>query len=65
MLAEVRLTITKKDATLHLVKNDGTLSDLEVWQFDNQIGPSEAMTFAKMFFDEAYDAMNSMAHGNE
>lgn len=64
MLAEVRLTITKKDATLVLVKSDGTASDEEIWQFERHIGSSEAMTFAKVFFDEAYDAMNSLAHGD-
>lgn len=65
MLAEVRLTISKNEAHLVLVKQDGTQSDEERWRFLANIGPSEAMTFAKAFFDDVYDGMNNLAHGDD
>jgi hypothetical protein len=65
MLAEVRLTITAQGATLTLTKSDGSTSDEEAWRLERKVGASEAMEFAKAFFDDAYDAMNFLAHGND
>jgi hypothetical protein len=65
MLAEVRLTITAQGVTLALTKSEGVASDEESWLLERKIGASEAMEFAKAFFDDAYDAMNFLAHGND
>lgn len=63
MLAQVTLTITPEAARLTLVKGDKRLDD-EVWTFDRKIGGTEAAEAAKAVFDDAYDALNWMVHGD-
>lgn len=64
MLAQVTLTITPEAARLTLVKGDKCLED-ERWKFDRKIGSTEATEAAKAIFDDAYDALNWMVHGDE
>lgn len=63
MLAQVTLTITPEAARLTLVRGDKRLDD-EVWTFDRKIGGTEAAEAAKAVFDDAYDALNWMVHGD-
>lgn len=63
MLAEVRLVITPTAARLTIVKGEKTLDD-EVWTFDRKVGGTEAAEAAKAVFDDAYDALNWMVHGD-
>jgi len=62
MLAQVTLTITPHAARLTLTKGDKHLDD-EVWTFDRKVGSTEAAEAAKAVFDDAYDALNWMVHG--
>lgn len=63
MLAQVTLTITPQAARLTLTKGDKHLDD-EVWTFERKVGSTEAAEAAKAVFDDAYDAMNWMVHGD-
>jgi hypothetical protein len=62
MLAEVRLVVTHKEARLTLVKGDD-VSDDEVWKFDKPLGRSQAFDLANCFFQDGFDLMQFMAHG--
>lgn len=64
MLAEVRLVIAQKEARLTISKKGGVV-DEEVWPLTRQVGASEAAEFARAVFDDAYDAMNFLAHGHD
>jgi hypothetical protein len=64
MLAKVELVIAPKEARLTLFKGEVVIED-EVWSFGRQIGRSEAAEFARAIFDDAYDAMNFMVHGDD
>lgn len=63
MLAEVRMVITPKEARLTIRRGDDIVDD-EVWSFDRPLGRSEAMELARAVFDDAYDAVNWMVHGD-
>ena len=63
MLAEVKLVITPQAARLTICRGDDVV-DEETWSFEAKIGRSEAMEVAKAVFDDAYDAMNWMVHGD-
>lgn len=63
MLAEVRVVITPKEARVVLKHGDQTVED-EVWKFDRKIGGSEAREFAKVAFDDVFDLMQFVAHGD-
>jgi hypothetical protein len=64
MLAKVELVIAPKEARLTLFKGEVVIED-EVWSFGRQIGRSEAAEFARAVFDDAYDGMNFMVHGDD
>jgi hypothetical protein len=64
MLAKVELVIAPKEARLTLFKGEVVVED-EVWSFGRQIGRSEAAEFARAIFDDAYDGMNFMVHGDD
>ena len=64
MLARVELVIAPKEARLTIRKGDDVVED-EVWKFGRQIGKTEAAEFARAVFDDAYDAMNFMVHGDD
>jgi hypothetical protein len=64
MLAKVELVIAPKEARLTLFKGEVIIED-EVWSFGRQIGRSEAAEFARAVFDDAYDGMNFMVHGDD
>lgn len=64
MLAKVELIIAPKEARLVITKGDHVVED-EVWKFGRQIGKSEAAEFARAVFDDAYDGMNYMVHGDD
>lgn len=64
MLARVELVIAPREARLTLLKGDEVVED-EVWSFGRQIGKSEAAEFARAVFDDAYDGMNYMVHGDD
>ena len=64
MLAKVELVIAPKEARLTLFKGEVVVED-EVWSFGRQIGRSEAAEFARAVFDDAYDGMNFMVHGDD
>jgi hypothetical protein len=64
MLAKVELVIAPKEARLTLFKGEVVIED-EVWSFGRQIGRSEAAEFARAIFDDAYDGMNFMVHGDD
>lgn len=63
MLAQVTLTITPEAERLTLVRGDKRLDD-EIWTFDRKVGGTEAAEAAKAVFDDAYDALNWMVHGD-
>lgn len=63
MLAEVKLTITPQAARLTVTKGEKVVDD-EVWTFDRKVGSTEAIEAAKAVFDDAYDALNWMVHGD-
>jgi hypothetical protein len=63
MLAEVRLVITTKEARVTIRHGDQIIED-EVWKFDRKIGGSEAREFAKVAFDDVFDLMQYVAHGD-
>jgi len=64
MLARVELVISPLEAKLTIWRGDDVLED-ETWSFGRQVGRSEAREFAKAVFDEAYDALNYMVHGDD
>jgi len=64
MLAKVELVIAPKEARLTLYKGEVVVED-EVWSFGRQIGRSEAAEFARAIFDDGYDGMNYMVHGDD
>lgn len=64
MLARVELIIAPEEARLTIRKGDDIVED-EVWKFGRKIGRSEAAEFARAVFDDAYDGMNFMVHGDE
>jgi hypothetical protein len=64
MLSEVRLVIAPKEARLTIVRGDKIVED-EIWSFGRSIGRSEAAEFARAIFDDAYDGMNLMVHGDD
>jgi hypothetical protein len=64
MLAEVRLIILPREAKLTISRGD-EIVDEELWTFDRQIGRSEAQEFARAVFDDAYDGVNYMVHGED
>ena len=64
MLAEVRLVIAPQEARLTIRRGDEIVDD-EVWSFGRKVGRSEAQEFARAVFDDAYDAMNYMVHGDD
>lgn len=64
MLARVELVIAPKEARLTIRKGDDVVED-EVWKFGRQIGKTEAAEFARAVFDDAYDGMNFMVHGDD
>jgi len=64
MLAEVRLVIAPTEARLTISKGDEIVDD-EIWTFGRKIGRSEAREFARAVFDDAYDGVNFMVHGDE
>lgn len=63
MLAEVRVVITPKEARVTLRHGDQVVED-EVWKLDRKIGGSEAREFAKVAFDDVFDLMQFVAHGD-
>lgn len=63
MLAEVRMVITPKEARLTIRRGDDVVDD-EVWTFDRKLGRAEAMELARAVFDDAYDGVNWMVHGD-
>lgn len=63
MLAEVRLVIAPKEARLTLRRGDDIIED-EIWTFGRQIGRAEAAELARAIFDDSYDALNWMVHGD-
>jgi hypothetical protein len=64
MLARVELIIAPKEARLTIRRDDDVVED-EVWTFGRSIGRSAAMEFARAVFDDAYDGMNYMVHGDD
>lgn len=64
MLAKVELVIAPREARLTLFRGDEIVED-EVWSFGRQIGKTEAAEFARAVFDDAYDGMNFMVHGDD
>ena len=64
MLADVRLVIAPREARLTIRQGDDIVDD-ETWTFPRQIGRSEAMEFARAVFDDAYDGINYMVHGDD
>lgn len=64
MLAEVRLVLTPKEARLTIRRGDDIIDD-ELWTFGRNVGSSEAQEFARAVFDDAYDVVNIMVHGDE
>lgn len=62
MLAEVRLIIAPKEARLILKRGDDVVED-EVWTFDEKLTKKEAARLAAPAFHDAYDLMQSAAHG--
>jgi hypothetical protein len=63
MLAKVELVIAPKEARLTIRKGDEIVED-EIWSFGRKIGKSEAAEFARAVFDDAYDGINYMVHGD-
>jgi hypothetical protein len=63
MLAKVELVIAPKEARLTIRKGDEIVED-EIWSFGRKIGRSEAAEFARAVFDDAYDGINFMVHGD-
>jgi len=63
MLAKVELVIAPKEARLTIRKGDEIVED-EIWSFGRKIGRSEAAEFARAVFDDAYDSINFMVHGD-
>ena len=64
MLAKVELVIAPTEARLTIRKGDDIVED-EVWKFGRKIGRSEAAEFARAVFDDAYDGMNWIVHGDD
>ena len=64
MLARVELIIAPEEARLTIRKGDDIVED-EVWKFGRKIGRSEAAEFARAVFDDAYDGMNWIVHGDD
>jgi hypothetical protein len=64
MLAEVRLVIAPMEARLTIRRGDEIVDD-EIWSFGRKVGRAEAQEFARAVFDDAYDGMNFMVHGDE
>lgn len=63
MLATVTMQITPVEATVTITRGDRVI-DEEHWHFERKIGQSEADEFAKAIFDDAYDAINYLTHGD-
>jgi hypothetical protein len=64
VLAEVKLVIAPTEARLTITKGDEVVDD-EIWSFGRKIGKTEAREFARAVFDDAYDGINFMVHGEE
>ena len=64
MLAEVKLVIAPTEARLTISRGEEIVDD-EVWSFGRKIGKAEAREFARAVFDDAYDGINFMVHGEE
>jgi hypothetical protein len=64
MLGEIRLVVAPRNARLTIRKGDDIVED-EVWSFDRQIGQSEAMELVRAIFDDSYDALNWLVHGDD
>lgn len=63
MLAEVRLVICPRGVRLTVTKGDEVVED-EAWTLDRSIGVTEAAEVAKTIFDDGYDLMQTMVHGD-
>lgn len=64
VLAEVKLVIAPTEARLTISKGEEIVDD-EIWSFGRKIGKTEAREFARAVFDDAYDGINFMVHGEE
>jgi hypothetical protein len=64
MLAEVKLVIAPTEARLTISKGEEIVDD-EVWSFGRKIGKTEAREFARAVFDDCYDGINFMVHGED
>lgn len=62
-MPEVRLKIDRHRAVLHLLRDDGTVVDMEEWVFDPPLKRGESRGTARETFDDVYDYMNFVAHG--
>lgn len=63
MLSEVKLVVTPKAARLTVTKGDDVVED-ETWTFDRSIGSTEAAEVTRALFDDAYDVLQTMVHGD-
>ena len=63
MLAEVRLVICPRGVRLTITKGDEVVED-EAWALDRAMGHTEAAEVAKAIFDDCYDLMQTLVHGD-
>jgi len=64
MLAELRLTITAKQAELSL-KGGSKVVEEEVWTFPTKIRRGDAKDLAEVAFHDAYDLMQAAVYGDD
>lgn len=64
MLADVRLIVTATEARLTIRHDDQIVED-EVWKFGRRVGREEAKSMVQAIFDDSYDLLNFVTHGDE
>jgi hypothetical protein len=64
MLAELRLTITAKQAELS-VSAGSKVIEQEVWTFPTKVRRADAKDIAEVAFHDAYDLMQSAVYGDD
>jgi hypothetical protein len=64
MLAEVRLVVAAKETRLLVRHGDDVVED-EVWKYQTPLAREEARALVTTAFDDLYDMMQHVVHGDD
>jgi hypothetical protein len=64
MLAELRLVVAAKEARLLVRHGDDVVED-EVWKYSAPLAREEARALVTTAFDDLYDMMQHVVHGDD